>query len=102
MTTSGPATRGTSTPTPVIITPNGTRNSGTSRHGQLARRMATKLCEGYRGHDERDRERAIAASTYADLHQFVHPSAEAAHSAGSHLVDGFREKGALEQNQRAV
>jgi len=61
-----------------------------------ATETARALCTGFKAHDERDRERAIAAFRRVDDAQFAHLDAEQAHDAAAAYVEALWAKDALE------
>jgi hypothetical protein len=61
-----------------------------------ARETARSLCEGFRAHDERDRERAIAAFRRVDDAQFDHLTTGQARDAAEAYVAALWAKDALE------
>ena len=65
---------------------------------QTAREMAEQLCLGFKYHDERKREAAIAAFAFVDRRQFGHISEETAREASVAYVDALWAKDALEQS----
>lgn len=61
-----------------------------------ATETARSLCEGFVAHDDRDRERAIAAFRRVDDAQFAHLDADHAHAAAAAYVEALWAKDALE------
>lgn len=61
-----------------------------------ATETARALCAGFQAHDERDRERAIAAFRRVDDAQFAHCSTDQAHDAAAAYVEALWAKDALE------
>lgn len=62
----------------------------------LATHLATQLCLGFRRHDERDREGAVAAFATVDRFQFQHVAASTARAASEAFVDALWAKDAIE------
>lgn len=62
--------------------------------------VATRLCEGFRHHDERRREAAIDAFTVVDAYQFAHVDRSTARRAATAYVDALWAKDAVEDRHR--
>lgn len=82
---------------PDTITMNdSTPDYATTPHDETARKLAENLCEGFVAHDERDRDRALAAFIALDRGQFPHlGEIEIRRTAGA-FVDALWEKDAIE------
>lgn len=58
--------------------------------------MAEQLCQGFRSHDDRERERSVEAFFEVDRRQFAHLDDTTARAATSAYVDALWAKDALE------
>lgn len=61
---------------------------------------ATRLCEGFQHHDQRNRERAVDAFAAVDRFQFAHVDAETARLAADAYVDALWTKDDVEDRYR--
>lgn len=64
----------------------------------LAREMAEQVCQGFRFHDRRERERAIDAFAFVDRNQFAHLDAATARAAAAAYVDALWAKDEVEDS----
>lgn len=75
------------------------QTSATDRdRSRTAAYMAEKLCEGFREHDEGNRERSIEAFAETDALQFAHLGREAAREAAVAYVDALWAKDDIERS----
>ncbi|MFB6310149.1 MAG: hypothetical protein ABEH64_03090 [Salinirussus sp.] len=67
-----------------------------SHRTETATELAERLCQGFKAHDDRNREAAIEAFAAVDHRQFAHLDREAAEQAAIAYVDALWEKDTVE------